>query len=731
MSLKLITTINKQTNLSQSLVESFKVDKDGIYLIEVTARAKSWWQIFPYIHFRCDGLRVQIDSEIFIEKTSRWHGNNLKGLTKTVVFLIHLNKGQHYIHFIPTLAPNLQQINIYEVTNKIVYEPGINNLAEDGNYYPWYSFIFKGEDIEELHIIASCQNKSSDDDDLQLVIDNKKIKNDDKNVSFWHRYSYWCGKLLNGATKTFSIRKHLKDGWHYLELVADRSPLIDTVYFTITPESQPIDLIKKYKRIDGEDYNRYDKEIQVVVDKLNKEFSKQKYPPPMPLDPNLVKAIAYKESRIGNDKNANIDIMQVWNEENKTPQTIKGLEGFPANEFIFENNYGHMSYNYPKEYLPPKVTKPEESIFWGVRWLYHKAQYLDQNSDGSLIKPYIRKWKSWQKAILDYNANKEIKEKYLDDILNLYEKGNDLYRPGKKLWSIFGLMLVGSFIFLQLNNYLGSPNTVLSNLISINIEGQGQVKGIQTELIEDRSQLELIRLLEQKMEEAIEKYPVEVSENRKLFKPIIDLIPQNGVDFQWVFDQYTDELVEKSENLKQFIEAASTIQIIRSSVWEVADFDGDGENELVFLQDDDLNNNYIWVYLMDRYYTNKYQLVEYKMSDSYFSSINSSIMPDKPLSILDLTGDLTPEILVFSNGGRYGSCLTVFQYNKSMAVLQFFDYSKVYYPEYVFTDSDYDNQMEIIVKNQSRGTEMYAVPLKEVFEYNKDRYRFDLIETIE
>ena len=90
-----------------------------------------------------------------------------------------------------------------------------------------------------------------------------------------------------------------------------------------------------------------------------------------------------------------------------------------------------MRYSYPPERLPPSVTTREESIFWGVRWFYHKAGYLQEN-DGDITVPYLRQWRSWKEAVEKYNANPDVVEEYIKEVFSVYEKGVD--RDGNVLW---------------------------------------------------------------------------------------------------------------------------------------------------------------------------------------------------------------------------------------------------------------------------------------------------------
>lgn len=103
-----------------------------------------------------------------------------------------------------------------------------------------------------------------------------------------------------------------------------------------------------------------------------------------------------------------------------------------ANEFISPSKIGHMEYSYPDFAKVPKVESRKESIFWGVRWLYYKVQYLNTDKSGALITPYIRKWYTWPQAVKFYNGNPELSDKYVSEVISVYEKGID--SKGNKLW---------------------------------------------------------------------------------------------------------------------------------------------------------------------------------------------------------------------------------------------------------------------------------------------------------
>lgn len=78
------------------------IQKEGLYLIEIMASCKNWKQKLG----NDDDLTVKIDNTEFPKLNGKqgllnsevaWNGNNLKGLFKTNIFAIYLNKGEHLI----------------------------------------------------------------------------------------------------------------------------------------------------------------------------------------------------------------------------------------------------------------------------------------------------------------------------------------------------------------------------------------------------------------------------------------------------------------------------------------------------------------------------------------------------------------------------------------------------------------------------------------------------------
>jgi len=235
-----------------------------------------------------------------------------------------------------------------------------------------------------------------------------------------------------GKTEIINLTPNLpKENYNYIELYADKTPTLKSVSFKFVEQekmsTKDTNTIQLYQdQLYRRDYNKLDEYILSAVNYWNDFFSKQQYPPPNLLDPNLVKAIIYRESTLGYDKrnNGKIDVMQVWDENN--PAKLALLGKTPESEFIDSNTTEFIHNIYPPD-MVVDVSTPKESIFWGVRWLYHKAQSLPD-----LIKPYRREWKTWEGAIRGYNANPLIVEAYIKEVFSVYEKGID--DEGNILW---------------------------------------------------------------------------------------------------------------------------------------------------------------------------------------------------------------------------------------------------------------------------------------------------------
>lgn len=219
-----------------------------------------------------------------------------------------------------------------------------------------------------------------------------------------------------------------------------------TAVFTVILQAQVFEqsniTLRQYHSLSPkQNYNRFDQEIIQAVARWNDEFVKQKDPPPVPLDPNLVKAMVYIESVMGyyhqrrkDAYPAFPDVMQFANPKDKAIHVFHDDGSEPTE---YEINDGKPE----RLYIPEaNASTASDSIKWGIRWLYHKIQ-LNIN-EGS---QWRRDWRTWFEAVERYNGRKN----YLDNVKQVYEKGFDP-RARYNLWSIAGLfLLVSGLMFLM------------------------------------------------------------------------------------------------------------------------------------------------------------------------------------------------------------------------------------------------------------------------------------------
>ncbi|MEK7611240.1 MAG: hypothetical protein AAB486_02565 [Patescibacteria group bacterium] len=425
----------------------------SLYLLKLTARAKGEKQLGPNATDDED-LTIQIDAKIypklgnpsrFVDSPAAISGGKSYNLSQTTYFLTFLKDGDHQVTLSAENPPGtatFESLEVYTLEPGPAASIGVKSSAEDGDRRPWLAFILDNIPLAALTVNAIVKKRYRDSDDLKIVVDGevktnfRELKEKPKESlprEWFYRFWYFAGSLLLNKQTTASFRTNLPQGLHYVEIYADRMPYVDYVELDL---SETAGKIREYK---DNRYNKYDTAIEQATRFWNNFFLTQNFPPPDPLNPDLVKAMIYIESRMGYGKSSTgypsfPDVMQVWDERNKTPQHMKPEEKFKnaANEFINEAVYKHLSYSYPPERLPIKVTTPQESIFWGVRWLYHKAQQFSGPETESLNPPYRRWWLSWREAVYYYNASAQA-ENYTLDTWKVHLEGTD--SQGETVWA--------------------------------------------------------------------------------------------------------------------------------------------------------------------------------------------------------------------------------------------------------------------------------------------------------
>lgn len=424
--------------LTKKTTQKFTLDRSTWYLISVTAQVKSEKQRHNNATDDED-IRIEIDNRKFpklynqkryLDSPAAFSGGKLHNQLKSVYFFIYLKSGKHQITFIPDEGGKILDVELNELKDFPNANLQLEKQIQKTERRPWMTFVLVGPGLKSFTIDATTEWHLFDGDDLKIIVDGKTKINQ---LSIKHRKWIFAANIINKISNHERAQKTFQEGLkpnslHYIELWADQSPTLHSIQFQLVEPSLPISEVKiqKYQdQIFGRSYNQLDADIANAVDFWNSFFLQQEYPPEELLDPSLVKAIVYRESKLGYWPNKNIiDVMQVWDEKNDAKSTLLGET--PENEFITPDKEGHIHNHYPTG-VEPEVKSRTDSIFWGVRWLYHKAQYLP-----NLNKPYRREWRSWEEAVRKYNANPKLVVEYLEEVFLIYEKGIDL--KGSVLW---------------------------------------------------------------------------------------------------------------------------------------------------------------------------------------------------------------------------------------------------------------------------------------------------------
>lgn len=444
----------------------FAIDKDGLYSITIEATCQ-----------KRNDLRVGIDEIKLRELPAEdkiqdykippsWNGNELKGTPKTVVLILELLRGEHSLKFEAEGEAELlaePKINFLERESLVAVLKNIQSPKK--NRQPWVTAVLINLPLKYLDISATCRKNFLDSDDLQLIIDGEIQKH--PGSLWWGKKWLWQGRLSKGITETRRIYKKLDRGIHYIELWADVAPTIESFQLSLGAESMPEELPKNikqytYKGLNGnQDYNRYDEIICDVVEFWNKEFLNDKYPVEDALDHSLVKAMIYQESKTGYFPGGETNIMQVGNHGDPSLLTLNG----ELTEYWMQNGEEKkLDYN-----GKANADTPRDSVYWGVRWLYHKAQG---------IKGGKRYWRNWKEAVKLYGP---LGEEYKENVWSIYTKGVDKPSPKTsiKLWSLALLIP----IFMSLSNFF-PENIVRMNILNQKNPDYDEIKN--AEVVFDR-----------------------------------------------------------------------------------------------------------------------------------------------------------------------------------------------------------------------------------------------------
>lgn len=225
----------------------FKISKAGLVGVFLSARCKSRQQLNAH---SAEELRVELDRlhfrELPPEKRTQLfnvpaacNGSKLKGREQTTVFLTIMKDGEHTLSLIPRNGALIEDMRVQELTGQQEVVLSIEKQAEDGDRRPWYVFVLVDMPLKSVGIEATVEKRWRDSDDLKVIVDGSTKRSIERGKFIsW----YFIGALLRWFMRgTYGERKRIAAtfeessdaGIHYVELYADRTPILHRVTFNL------------------------------------------------------------------------------------------------------------------------------------------------------------------------------------------------------------------------------------------------------------------------------------------------------------------------------------------------------------------------------------------------------------------------------------------------------------------------------------------------------------------
>lgn len=221
--------------ITQDTTIDFSVEKFGLYALSITARCKSVRQSESQqnetLRVEIDGIKLRevppLDKPQYNKIPPTWNGTDQQGLSKTVIFIVPLNKGLHILSFFPTNGAVIEEWNYQLIENTQEIPVVLEKQAESGDKRSWYTFALVNLPLKRLSAEVSVAWHFLDGDDVKLIIDGMIQKN---NSSKLWKYWLWSARpwqLLSGPKKEQkTINTNLPQGTHYIEFWADKTPTL-------------------------------------------------------------------------------------------------------------------------------------------------------------------------------------------------------------------------------------------------------------------------------------------------------------------------------------------------------------------------------------------------------------------------------------------------------------------------------------------------------------------------
>ncbi|MEK7111036.1 MAG: lytic transglycosylase domain-containing protein [Patescibacteria group bacterium] len=215
----------------------FTVKNKGLYFIQVSAKTKNEKQMGGTDD---EDLRIEVNkrkfpqlanSERYFDSPAAFSGGTSKGLTKTVLFFLWFESGEHHLSLIPDISATLVRIDIFQAAEDSDLSElnlPLNNSAEDGDRRDWITFVLVDTSLSSFTVELTLTRRFLDSDDVKIVIDDSiKRSNQNRRQKFW----YFIASLIRGEKQSEKFVVDLPPGMHYLEFWADRMPKLEKITF--------------------------------------------------------------------------------------------------------------------------------------------------------------------------------------------------------------------------------------------------------------------------------------------------------------------------------------------------------------------------------------------------------------------------------------------------------------------------------------------------------------------
>lgn len=222
--------------------EEIKFSSSSSYhLIILTARAKGEKQISGLsaddeeLTLKIDNKTFpKLDSRVLVDSPAAINGGRLHNLSKIVYFLTYLQGKDHRIMLNtddPPGTATFESLEIYtfDSIDNLILEPKVQ--AEDGDRRSWIALALDNIPLANISITVTYSRRKRDSDDVKVKIDGQTKENLLRNIKHFLWYFAGSSIPLISSTKTESqsFTTSFLSGLHYVEIDADRMPILEKI----------------------------------------------------------------------------------------------------------------------------------------------------------------------------------------------------------------------------------------------------------------------------------------------------------------------------------------------------------------------------------------------------------------------------------------------------------------------------------------------------------------------